>query len=60
MFYIEPTFKEEGGLGVRRAKDVNTAMLRRLGWRLFNDVESLRSCTLKNKDGLVVKVSRSL
>lgn len=33
--------KKEGGLGVRRAKDMNKPMLGRLGWRLLDEQEAL-------------------
>lgn len=41
----------EGGLGIRLAADMNRALLARLGWRLLNKRDSLRSQTLASKYG---------
>lgn len=29
--------KEEGGLGIRKAKEMNKALLGKIGWRLLHD-----------------------
>src|SRR4051812_5640228 len=41
--------KEEGGIGVRQATEMNKALLARLGWRRINEQESLWSRLLLAK-----------
>lgn len=43
--------KEEGGVGIRKAKEMNNALLARLGWKLINEQESLWSRVLLSKYG---------
>lgn len=43
--------KDEGGLGVRWAKEMNTTLLGRLWWGFLNEKKALWSCTLKSKYG---------
>ncbi|CAH9098998.1 unnamed protein product [Cuscuta epithymum] len=39
--------KDVGGLGFRRIREFNLAMLAKQGWRLVKDTESLMSCVLQ-------------
>ncbi|KAG7566501.1 Reverse transcriptase domain [Arabidopsis suecica] len=41
--------KKEGGLGIRRAEDMNKALIAKVGWRLLNDQVSLWSRVLRSK-----------
>lgn len=41
--------KCEGGLGIRKATQMNKALLSKLGWRLLNEKESLWARILRNK-----------
>lgn len=41
--------KREGGLGVRSAKEMNLALLAKLGWRLLNSQDGLWVKILRNK-----------
>jgi len=43
--------KEEGGLGIRRMRDLNTAYLMKLGWRLHVEDTTLWARILIDKDG---------
>ena len=33
--------KDKGGLGIRKARDQNAALLTKLGWKILNDKETL-------------------
>lgn len=35
------TRKEAGGLGIKKAKDHNTALLSKVGWKMLIDKDSL-------------------
>ncbi|KAG7559018.1 Reverse transcriptase zinc-binding domain [Arabidopsis thaliana x Arabidopsis arenosa] len=41
--------KGEGGLGIRAAKDMNKALIAKVGWRLLNDKRSLWARVLRSK-----------
>ncbi|KAL1192979.1 putative ribonuclease H protein [Cardamine amara subsp. amara] len=41
--------KKEGGLGIRKAKDMNKALLAKVGWRLLHDKDSLWAHVLQSK-----------
>ncbi|CAA7030525.1 unnamed protein product [Microthlaspi erraticum] len=41
--------KSEGGLGIRRAQEMNIALIAKLGWRLLNDAASLWARVLRSK-----------
>lgn len=41
--------KKEGGLGIKRARDMNKALLAKLGWRLLHDHISLWARVLRKK-----------
>ncbi|XP_031111997.1 uncharacterized protein LOC116015970 [Ipomoea triloba] len=41
--------KNQGGLGIRTTKDVNLAIMAKLGWRLMKESESLWAKVLKSK-----------
>lgn len=41
--------KEEGGLGLRRSKDMNKAMLTKLAWRLLHEEDTTWSRLLRSK-----------
>lgn len=41
--------KSQGGLGLRKAKDMNRALVSKVGWRLLNDKGSLWARVLKKK-----------
>lgn len=43
--------KEHGGIGLRRAGDMNNALMARLGCRLMRDRDSLWSCIVRSKYG---------
>ncbi|KAG7615876.1 Ribonuclease H domain [Arabidopsis thaliana x Arabidopsis arenosa] len=43
------TPKQEGGLGIKRAQDMNKALLAKLGWRLLTDHQSLWARILRRK-----------
>lgn len=43
--------KEEGGLGVRRASEVNQALMAKLDWCMLNEMDALWSQTLLSKYG---------
>lgn len=60
--------KVKGGLGIRSSKDMNKALLGKVGWRLLHDKQSLWATVLRHKykvgeidnpDWLVVKSSWS-
>ena len=41
--------KKEGGLGIRSSRDMNTALLAKIGWRLLEDKTSLWAKVLRSK-----------
>lgn len=41
--------KWEGGLGIRSAKDMNKALIAKVGWRLLNDQVSLWARVFRSK-----------
>ncbi|CAA7012924.1 unnamed protein product [Microthlaspi erraticum] len=41
--------KNDGGLGIRSAKEMNLAMIAKMGWRLLQDKESLWASVLRRK-----------
>ena len=43
------TPKVEGGLGIRTAREMNMALISKLGWRLLKERTSLWSCVLRHK-----------
>lgn len=47
----EVTRSKQGGLGIRRTKDMNIAFLAKLGWRMETKGESLWAQVLKDKYG---------
>lgn len=43
--------KNEGGLGIRKARLMNYSLLMKIGWGLINKKDSLWACTLRSKYG---------
>lgn len=41
--------KAEGGLGLRKAKEMNRSLLAKVGWRLLNNVDSLWARVIRSK-----------
>ena len=41
--------KTEGGLGIRKSRDMNKALIAKVGWRLLYDTESLWARVLRSK-----------
>lgn len=41
--------KREGGLGIRSSRDMNKALVAKVGWRLIHDHTSLLARVLRSK-----------
>lgn len=46
---FQPTSKDKGGLNIRSARDNNTAMLTKLGWRLLSNDQAMWCKALRQK-----------